>query len=71
MNEYKIGNLDLIVSDEKIEYGNFFIVLKENGNIEPYIYQLSSMPNFKLNNVKIVTINKLELNKNYKKIINL
>lgn len=73
MNKCKIGNLDLVFSDEEIKEGDFFIDIKD-GKFESHIHQYhNTMKNYVLNGVDVITVNKIEFenDNNHKRIINL
>lgn len=74
--KYIISGIEFEVSDEKIEYGDFFVDIKNDGTAESYIHQLINGHDYIFNSVDVITLDKSEFewNKNettYKKIINI
>ena len=74
--KYIISGTEFEVSDEKIEYGDFFVDIKPDGTVEKYIHQLVNGHDYILNGINVVTLDKSEFEWNkeitiYKKIINL
>lgn len=74
--KYIISGVEFEVSDEKIEYGDFFVDIKTDGTVEKYIHQLVNGHDYILNGINVVTLDKSEFEWNkemiiYKKIINL
>jgi hypothetical protein len=74
--KYIISGSEFETSDDEIEYGDFFVDIKSNGTVEPYIHQLIGSRDYILNGIDVITLNRSEFewNKdmaNYKKIINL
>lgn len=71
----KIGDLDLIISDNKIKNGDFFVEFS-NDKIKPNLYQLleENFDNYHLNGVDVIVVHKDNLNINiekYKRVENI
>lgn len=74
--KYIISGVEFEVSDEKIEYGDFFVDIKKDGSAEPYIHQLINGHDYIFNGIDVVTLDRDEFEWNkkettYKKIINI
>lgn len=71
----KIGDLDLIVSDNIIKNGDFFVEFN-NGKVIQNLYQLleENFENYHLNGVDVIVVHKENLNINiekYKRVENI
>lgn len=71
----KIGDLDLIISDNKIKNSDFFVEF-DNGKVKPVLYQLleENFENYHLNGIDVIVVHKETINLNnlnYKKIENI
>jgi len=69
--EYTINGIKLITSDDEIKQGDFFLEIIENGLSMPHINQLIDLRDYLLNGIYVVTVDKIDNSKNYKKITNL
>jgi hypothetical protein len=75
-NSYIVSGTKFEISDEIIEYGDFFLDIKKDGSTEPYIHQLINGYDYIFNGIDVITLNKNEFDWNkkmiiYKKIINI
>lgn len=69
---YTINDTKLIVSDDIIKQGDFFLEITENGSVMQHINQLIDIKDYQLNGINVITIDKIDNNnKKYKKITNL
>lgn len=66
-----INGVKLIVSNDVIKKGDFFIEINENGSFMSHINQLIDIKDYQLNGINVITIDKIDNSKNYKKITNL
>lgn len=71
----KIGDLDLIISDNQIKNSDFFVEF-DNDKVKPVLYQLleENFENYHLNGIDVIVVHKETINLsnlNYKKIENI
>lgn len=67
----KIGNLELVLSDNKIKSGDFFVEFND-GKVKQNLYQYleEKFENYHFNGIDVVVVNEIN-NINYKRVENI